>query len=243
MLLALLAGKVGYRIWNVRGGVVALVFLAVLLLTKSYAAIFYGGVGLILLFRAPVRVRASAAKWVAIVVLSLPLTRLLGWIPTDDLVALVRDVDVERSGSLWFRFSNEDSILDKVVQRVWTGWGGFDRIHAYDKWGSQTSTIDGSWVLELASGGVPRFLGIFGLLTWPILKAQRVARGLPNGLPRQLLSGLCVVTAFVVLDLVPNSFFNYLAPLLAGTLLGLSHNVRQTPQTSSHALVRARSIA
>lgn len=238
LLLALLAGRLGYRIWGVRASILALVFLVVLVLTKSYAAIFYGAIGLLLLFWAPVRVRASVAKWIAIIVLSLPLTRLLGWVPTGDLVAFVEDLDADRARSLWFRFWNEDSILDKVIQRPWTGWGGFDRIHAYDQWGTKTSTIDGSWVLEFASGGVPRFLGIFGLLTWPILKAQSVARKLPDGPPRQFLSGLCVVTALVVLDLVPNSFFNYLAPLLAGTLLGASQSPGQVGAVPSSALVR-----
>lgn len=126
-------------------------------------------------------------------------------------------------------------MLTKVSQRLWTGWGGFDRIQAYDEYGTKLSVLDGSWVIELLSGGLPRFIGVFGLLTWPIFKAARLVRKLPNGDRKQLLSGLALVASFVVLDLVPNSFFNYLSALICGVVLGLCRITDEVSSAHSYA--------
>ncbi len=228
LLFALIGSKTRVRVWGIPAGFTLWLFVPMLIASKSFGAMLYGAAGLLFLYVASPNVRSSVAKWTAVVVLTLPITRLLDWIPTDSLVEFASDIDAERASSLWFRLNNEDRMLDKVAERAWTGWGGFDRIQAYDQWGAKLSILDGSWVIELLSGGIPRFFGVFGLLAWPIFKAARLTRRLPRGRHKQLLASMALVASFLVLDLVPNSFFNYFSALVCGVLLGLCQSTAET---------------
>lgn len=228
LLLAILAKTSGTRIWKVPPTVLVLLLFVMVILCKSLAAMLYGGLGAILLLWASPRTRTFVAKLLALVILTYPLLRLMSWVPTEAIVEFIRDtINPDRAGSLQYRFQNEDMTLERTLRRPLTGWGGFERIQTHDPWGWQLTVIDGSWIIELASGGIPRFLAVFGLLTWPLFKAAKVVRRLPTGEHSQLLSGMALITAFVVLDLIPNSFFNYFAPLLSGVVLGLCQFPRE----------------
>lgn len=221
LLLSVIARRLKVRIWGWSPTAVTLVFLLMLILEKSLAALMYGAGGLLLMYFTGPALQATVARVLALVVLSIPLIRLWEWIPADSVVDLVYDLaGPERAGSLWFRLANEDFMLRKASERILTGWGGFGRIQAYDQYGTVLTTTDGSWVIELVSGGVPRFVGVFGLLTWPILRAASALQRIREKELRQTVAGLSLVAAFMVVDLLPNSFFNYLAPLVCGALVG-----------------------
>lgn len=221
LLLTVVSRRLGVRVWGWPPLVPLLVFSLMLVLCKSMAALMYGVLGLALLYLTGPGIQALVARGLALIVLTVPLTRLFEWIPTDSLVDIAYSLGgPERAGSLWFRLANEDMMLQKASDRLFTGWGGFGRIQGYDQYGTLLTTVDGSWVIELVSGGLPRYLGVFGLLTWPIIRAASVLKRVRHKELRCTLGGLSLVSAFMVLDLVPNSFFNYLAPLVCGALVG-----------------------
>lgn len=202
----------------------------ILVLCKSMAALSYGVIGFVLQRLSPM-LRAFVAVVVACVVMGFPIARLNGWITAKNTAEMASGFGEERVSSLVFRMSNEDQLLKKIKQRPWTGWGGFARSHVYDEYGTDLSVTDGSWIIELGAGGALRFIGVFGVLTGPIFGMWRTVKRSMRSAPAdaQLFSSLCLMAAFVTVDLLPNSFFNYLSFTVAGVLAGINDRMRRDP--------------
>src|SRR5690606_36437626 len=117
-----------------------------------------------------------------------------------------------------YRFLNEDLALEKVDQRPIFGWGPWNRQRVFDPdTGEELSTaLDGTWVLILGNGGWARYLGQFGLITFPLI-ALYFRRPLELTLAT---TGLALALAVNLLDLLPNSSLTAVTWLMAGALAG-----------------------
>ena len=200
---------------------VSLYLTALIVLVKSTGAILYAivAVPLLAFWRKP---GLKLAVLLSILVISFPLLRATKVFPTEALVESFEEISEERALSLWFRFFNEDQLLERVSERQWFGWGGYGRYRVYDQFtGEDLSVTDGAWMIELGSRGITGFLLLYGMLVIPVFIAARRLKTIPGVPDKWLVSGLALIVALNATDLLPNGLFSYLPYYFAGVLLGV----------------------
>lgn len=188
----------------------------VLVLTKSLGAVIIVVVLLpAVLFFSP-RTQLLTATCIAGLVLTYPLLRAADLVPVDRAMAFAESVSADRARSLQVRLDNEEPLLERARQRPVFGWGGYSRNRVFDAQGRNRSITDGSWVLEIGTGGWIRYLAVFGLLCWPII-------GLFLS-KRDRIDPTCTLLALLLcgklVDLIPNSGMVPYVWLMAGALAG-----------------------
>jgi hypothetical protein len=190
----------------------------VLILSKSLGALLITTMLLPVILLMPIRLQLMAAAIVAGITLSYPMLRGADIIPTDELVELVTEqFGAPRAQSIDFRFHHEDNLLEKANERPVFGWGGYTRWRAHDEDGTDITVSDGVWIITISQRGWVGYLAQFGFLTLPLIvfffRRKRYDIGL-------VTSGLCVVIAANLIDLLPNSSLSPLLWLSVGALLG-----------------------
>lgn len=240
-LIAFGLARAREKVWRFRAFPVALLFTLVLSLSHSLGAL------LLLLCLAPVvwltsaRTQLRVAVLLGLLVMFYPMLRAYDLFPTKLLVDTAHSISEDRAGSIAFRFENEDIVLQRAFERPLFGWGGFDRIFVFDEEsGDEVSTLDGAWLITYAASGALGFIAKFGLLVWPIWLAFKRVRRIPTKADQLLVAAVGVVTAMVIVDLLPNGMFTYFPHLFAGTLLGAS---RQMSRRDAVAPAPARAQA
>jgi hypothetical protein len=189
----------------------------VLVLCKSFGAMFYALLFVPLVMFGRQRALVLAAALVAMVVLAYPALRGSGVIPTSAVSSFTSSINLERSDSLSFRMENEDMLLKKAAKRPVLGWGtwGRNRIYA-EGYDADISVTDGTWIIIVGSFGWVGYLAAFGLLCYPLIAgARRLRRKLPYP---WLTAVLHVILAANLLDLLPNSSLRPMTWLIAGAL-------------------------
>lgn len=216
---------------------------AVLLVCKSTGAIVYALVvwPLAALVKKP---KLHLALGLALLVVSFPVLRGTGTFPADELVELAESINEERALSLWFRFFNEDQLLERARERVLFGWGGYDRARVFDlATGEDLSVTDGNWMIELGTRGAVGFLGLYLMLSLPIVNTWRSIKKVSDARVRILVGTLALIAALNAVELLPNGLFNFLpyvySGVLAGIQPGLAH-LRTRPAARPDAKPAAR---
>lgn len=213
--------------------VLAVLWLGVMLvLCKSMAPILYALAVLPLLLLAPPRLMLAVAAVIAATVLVFPLLRLAGLIPVEQVTSAALAIDAERAASLIFRLRNEGILLERAVEKLWTGWGGYGRNLLVDPTSGAYETIaDGRWIITLGVAGLPGYIAEFGLFTLPVLAAWRT----PAMRDEPLLASLVLMHAVMLIDLIPNATLTPLTFLMAGLILGRVEQLRLAPaQGAAH---------
>jgi len=189
----------------------------VLVLSKALGAlvIVICLVPLILFLR--VRLQLIAAAFIATIALIYPILRGGDVIPTAGLVDIANYISVERAASLEFRFHHEDVLLEKASERPLFGWGGWGRYRIFDENGVDRTVSDGEWIITIGAWGWVGYLARFGLLCVPLLIFAIQTKRYQVDL---VTSGLCLVLAANVIDLIPNSGLTPLTWMCVGALLG-----------------------
>ncbi|MGY6410172.1 MAG: hypothetical protein ACXIUV_03985 [Alkalilacustris sp.] len=150
-------------------------------------------------------------------VLLFPMLRGAGLVPTEAILSAAAWVDERRVGSLNFRFVNEDRLLAHAAQKPLAGWGGWGRNRVFDEaTGEDITTTDGAWIIIIGSHGWVGYVARFGLLTLPIilLALRRRDRLTPA------TTGLALVAAAGLTDLIPNATLTPVTWLVGGALAG-----------------------
>ncbi len=172
------------------------------------------------------------AAIMATVTLSYPALRGAGLIPTDDLVNFVAERNRDRAQSLWFRFDNENMLLERAAERPWFGWGGWGRNQVFDEQtGQAISVTDGQWIITIGNYGWVGYIALFGLLCLPLLALWWRYRQIPSEKIAPEVGVLAIMLGAMLIDLLPNATMVSLTWLVAGALLGhaeLVHRQRQT---------------
>lgn len=198
--------------------IAAAIWLAlILLLSRSLgAAVLLVAMAPVILI-SPARVQMLVAAGLAALVLLFPMLRGADLVPTDGLVAVAERVDPRRAESLAFRFRHEDMLLAKAQEKPLTGWGGWGRNRIFDSvTGEDRSVTDGAWVITIGTSGWLGYLGRYGLLTLPIiLLAFRRRETLAPA-----TTGLAIVAAVGLIDLLPNATITPFTYLVGGALAG-----------------------
>lgn len=208
----------------------SLVALLLLLLARNLASIVYSAVCLVLQLWTSAGTKARAVLVLAALVLAYPALRASDSIPTAGIGELFQQISPERSGSLLYRFTNEDALLSRAMQRPLFGWGGWGRSRVYTSWGQRgdswagfkdTSTTDGSWIIWLGTSGFVGFAARFAMLVLPLFRFARNRARLTQS-SQALAAGLAVMVALFSVDLLPNSLWDFLPLMYAGALLTIS---------------------
>lgn len=210
----------------------------VLLLCKSAASIIYGCFLLSAVLLVRPRTQIGIAVILALFAITYPVSRGAGLVPLDTMLSMARSISEAREASLSTRFFHEENLLEKAQERPLLGWGGWGRSRVFDpETGADISITDGYWVIVIGVYGWMGFLAHFGLLGLPILATFRRVRRERND-PDVLASGLCLLLAINMIELLPNSTLLPWTWLIAGALLGRAEQERphtgdDTPQQSA----------
>ncbi|WP_176797690.1 hypothetical protein [Ruegeria halocynthiae] len=165
-----------------------------------------------------VRGQLVLAAGLSAVVLLYPMLRGAGYIPTDSIYQIAADHDEARAQSLKYRLDNEDNLLERANLRPITGWGSWGRNHIYDDTtGRQVSVTDGMWIIIIGMFGWVGYSARFGLLTIPVMILALNRKKLDVSI---VTSGLALVLALNLVDLLPNAALTPITWLLAGALAG-----------------------
>lgn len=152
------------------------------------------------------------------VVLFYPMLRGSGLIPITTISQVATSIDNNRGASLAFRLENEDAVLNRAQQKPLFGWGGMGRWMVYDQETGQRLTVsDGAWIITIGQNGWVGYLARFGLLALPLSLLAYRRREL--GLDRAT-SGLALILAANLVDMIPNSAMVPITWLIAGALVG-----------------------
>lgn len=216
----------------------AIWLILVLFLSKAVGAFVLVLAFLPLVLLAGVQGQLLFAMIVAGITLFYPLLRGAGWIPIDTVYEVSLSFSEERAESLKFRLDNEDVLLERAAEKPIAGWGSWGRNLIYDPYsGKMTSVTDGAWIIIIGTFGWIGYIAHFGLLTAPVLLLGRARRRL--GLTVET-SGLAMVLAINLMDLIPNATLTPLTYLVAGALCGrygLAYG--SAPQTAAKAAATA----
>lgn len=193
----------------------------VLILCKSTGAIVYALV-LVPLLAVIKKPRFVLPLALAGLVFTFPLLRGADLFPTRELTDFFMGISEERALSLWFRFDNEDQLLARGRERMLFGWGGYSRQRIFDQTtGEDLSVTDGHWIIELGQRGLVGYVGMFGLLLWPVVLAYRQRKRIRDPGERHLVAALALIVAINAVDLLPNGLFSYLPYFYSGVLAGV----------------------
>jgi hypothetical protein len=206
-----------------RPWLVGLWISATLASCKSMGAIVLAMVAVPLALLTPARVRLRFAAALTLIVATWPTLRATGTINTEWVVAKVGEFSEDRSGSIGFRFINEDVLLEKALQRPWAGWGWWARNRVYGAEGNDTTVTDGLWVILLGEGGILKFAIVYGAMLIPIWLAGRAAARAGFAKDElELLATLAMMLVVTGIDTLPNVTSNGIPYLMAGALAGVS---------------------
>lgn len=190
----------------------------VLLLSHSFGATAVLLVLAPIVMLAPVRLQVLAAMAIAVVMLAYPTLRGTGYAPTETMSSIAAAISPERADSLNFRFRNEDILLAHASEKRLAGWGGWGRSRVQDPvTGKDVSTTDGMWVIIIGVSGWMGYVAQFGLLACPLILLALFRRSLNL---EGATSGLCLVLAANLIDLIPNATLTPVTWLIAGALMG-----------------------
>lgn len=178
-------------------------------------------------------------------VLLYPMLRGAGYVPVNSAYILSQSIDEERAESLKFRFDNEDTLLLKVNEKPWAGWGGWGRSRIYDNAGKDISVTDALWIITIGTYGWLGYIAQFGLLCLPtfMLGWHRNRLNISRA-----TAGLALVLGATLLDLLINASLTPVTWLIAGALMGqyqtvgkVSEDVRNpnTPRIGKEAVLMA----
>ena len=210
-------------LFGIPGRWIAFYMAGLLAIIHSAGALVYGIVFVPVLIWMSPRWQARLAMGITALVFCYPILRFYDLVPVDSIQGFFSAVlGTERAGSLGFRFTNENELLVKAIQRPWFGWGGWARQFTYSDWGAQTALADGEWIAVLGYAGMVGFIGAFGLLLSPIFAfARNSLRQITQPRERALASAVLFVTVACVVDLIPNSGVPPHTLMAIGALAGI----------------------
>ncbi|KPQ06992.1 MAG: O-antigen ligase like membrane protein [Rhodobacteraceae bacterium HLUCCA12] len=220
---------------------ILMLMLLLLLICKTLGPILFAlvFVPIVLILNPRHHIRFAAA--IALVVLSYPLLRGAGLVPIDRIVGIAAAFDPERAASLAYRIENEERVLEHVADKLLFGWGGWGRFipHAQET-GTSDVVVDGTWIITIGHFGWVGYVATFGLLTLPLLSLWWHARK-PHAPAVSLpVSGLALILAVNLLDMLLNDTLIPFTWLMAGAVLGYSETLGRTAEENRLAALQAR---
>jgi hypothetical protein len=224
---ALALQRAGKRnMYGVPMGAVVLYLLVVLVLCKAVATVIYGVIGYVLLRFFSTKAAMRTLVVLAFIVISYPVSRMFELFPTAEILSAAETLGPERVQSMQFRFDNEDLLLAKGSERLWFGWGGFNRERVYDAESAKDLVIqDGQWIVIFGTQGLIGFCCYFALMVVPVVRASKQMRRVKRKDDRVLLVGFGYLVVICAVNMLPNMHLPYLQFMFAMGLAALMYEV------------------
>lgn len=224
-------------VWGIPAGLLVVYLGIVLVLNKSLGALLLALLIVPAVYFMRQRAMLLAAVIAGLFVLTYPITRTIGLIPTSAMESVAGSYSADRAQSYAFRTKNEDALLARAGERPLFGWGPFARwrIRELNAMGQtdDASTADGLWIILMGQYGFAGFIGMLGLFFYPIWRAFRLSKRQALPLTTFPLVGILV---YQLLNALPNAGFTPLTWLVGGALTGLM------AQSGSTVVRRPRTI-
>jgi hypothetical protein len=199
-----------------------------LLLTRVTSSNLYGIVFGFSLRLLKARFSARLGFLIAAMVCAYPAMRLLDVFPDDKLVQIAREhINEERAISFGGRFEEEDFVFAGLGDRLWFGWGMFDRIPGAATFGRGEVGLDSFLVIRVGLTGIAGTELIMLLMMIPVWIAWRRLRLIKAAEAQFLLAALMLCIAARMVDFLMNGLFNCLPFFLAGALHGIAKSIGQ----------------
>ncbi len=227
--------KAKIRAWRFDNRLLLFLLMVTILLQKSFGAIIYALIVIIVVSMFSYRKTHLFSVAVAAMFLTYPVTSSMGVFPHQQLVNAAASVSPERAQSLGFRFEQENTLLEHALKKPLFGWGSWGRNRVYDpETGVDLSVTDGNWIATLGSGGWLRFIGWFYFVVMAIYlayRSQNHLRGAEDEKNKQLLMSLhSLIVALILIDQMPNSSLQSLYWLIIGGLFGRYGEIQKESQ-------------
>ena len=201
--------------WLFAGGWIFLI----LMVSKNLGAFAICLMCLAILFGFRRKMQILSVILIAGMTLTFPALRQASLIPTDQILSVAESISEERARSLEFRLRHEDQLLARAAEKPLTGWGGWARDRIYNEYGEDTSVTDGRWIITLGGWGWIGYVGLFGLLTLPLLSLMVISRR--KEIPHETI-GLALICAGNLIYLIPNATLTPVGMLCFGAMAGFS---------------------
>lgn len=200
---------------------ICMIYLSIILIfCKSLGSILFATIILPLIIFTNTRLQVKISAILAIVAMLYPALRGANLVPIQNIISVARNIDEKRARSLEFRINNENLLLEHANKKPIFGWGGRGRNLIYENEGRKAIVVDGYWIIVIGQHGWFGYIAHFGLLGVPILLLyRRTRRGFDVD---RVTSGLSLILAVNMIELLPNATLMPWTWLLAGAILGRS---------------------
>jgi len=200
--------------------------LAVLVLCKSIASLFYGVFVFFLLKMTKVKMQFRVAVLLATLALLYPAMSIMNVFPHQTISNIATSFDKERAQSLTFRFDNEKVLLDHARDRFFFGSGGWGRNRVHNnETGKDETVTDGRWIITFGTFGILGFIAEFGLLALSVFRAKQAAKFIKDKQQKTLLAAHALLVSIIMVDQIPNASLAPWLWLITGILLGCSERI------------------
>jgi hypothetical protein len=196
--------------------------LFVLVLSKTWSAIFYSLLSVVFIFYLSPLKQVKYAFLLAALVMLYPVAKLTGVLPEKQIINVIEGKSSDRAQSLSFRFENENLLLGHALERPFFGWSGYGRSRLYDDYGKDMTVIDGAWVGEMSAHGFMGFFFYYAILLTPLYYARKAVGLIKDKKDQAYFASLSVLLLICILDSIPNTGMRSMHWFLAGALLGQS---------------------
>lgn len=200
---------------------------AILVLSKTWSALFYVALSAIFIYKFSPSKQIKWGLLIAAFVLLYPVGKIMQIIPDKAIISTINEYSTDRGQSLEFRFENEEALLKRALEKPFVGWGGWGRNRIYSPSGKDISVTDGTWIVQFGLFGGIGFLFFYAILITPLYYAMKNIRYIQEPRDKVYFSALTLILAICLIDSVPNSGMGPMHLLLAGALLGQSEFLKK----------------
>lgn len=220
------------------------IMVVVVIFTKSAGVtIFMVILGPLVLFSS-LKSQARAIIFITCLVLAYPYIRAFKLIDIDQLTGVATSYSAQRGQSLAYRFRNERELSERAREKIWFGWGGYNRCNVWDvDYGVNRSVIDGYWVGRFGTSGVIGLIGPFALMLFPVLRVAWGYKKIPGNRDRKTMLAFAILPLIYAMECIPNAIFSNLPFILAGATWQLFSNLTNPKIIAAEKMKKAQQRA
>jgi len=202
--------------------------MMMVVLCKSLASQLYAIALLPVVLFLPARWQIRLACLFGLIAVAYPMLRNAHLIPLDWILEKAGEISADREQSLWYRFRNEEQLLDRAAEKPLFGWGAWGRNLFRDPETGIILTIpDGYWIIAFGSFGWLGYVSEFGLLALPLLLIWLSLR--KDAPMSPYVAPLCLILGITMIDMLLNATLTPVIWMVAGAILG--HAERRMPRS------------
>ncbi len=187
---------------------------------KSLASLLLMCMGLATLYF----VTRTRVRWPIIVLIALApaymtLRATQVWDGMNAVRFIENTISEDRAQSLELRFTNENLLAKRALEKPVFGWAGWGRSRVYDRFGKDISITDGMWVIALSKNGLVGLASFTAVILLPVwLTVKRIPIRLWSHPKAAPAAAMAVVLILYMVDNLLNAMINPVFMLMAGAL-------------------------